>query len=118
MGEKGVAKLADNIQRAYDYDKDMRPETGPPGRLKDPLDVLGSTNAGGLVMLYGLRLKVGDTTFRKIEKTFFEKFRYRSASTQDYINVANQVSGRDFTSYIKSWIYAPTTPPMPTRTGG
>jgi aminopeptidase N len=44
---------------------------------------------------------------------FFDQFRGRAASTQDYIDVANRVSGRDLTSYFHDWIYSPTTPPMP-----
>lgn len=76
--------------------------------------MLGSTNAPGVVMLDGLRLKVGDATFQKIEHTFFERFRNKSASTRDYIDVANEVSGHDYTDYIRSWIYGDTTPPMPT----
>ncbi|MFK0292928.1 M1 family metallopeptidase [Streptomyces sp. NPDC090442] len=116
--EKGHSEggtLDDDIKRAYDYDKDSRPESGPPGRLKHALDVLGSTNAGGAVMLHGLRLKVGDAAFQKIERTFFDRFRHRAATTQDYIDVVNAVSGHDYTGYIKNWIYGTQTPPMPTR---
>ncbi|WP_036333591.1 M1 family metallopeptidase [Microbispora sp. ATCC PTA-5024] len=111
--EKGFEKLADSVRRAYTYDQDTRGTTGPPGRLKDPLDLLGSTNAPGFLMLYGLRLKVGDATFRAIERTFFEKYRHKAASTQDFVDVANTVSHRDLTAYITSWIYGAETPPMP-----
>ncbi|MEV0277504.1 hypothetical protein AB0I22_14130 [Streptomyces sp. NPDC050610] len=106
-------RLKESLERAYEFDQENRSETGPPARLKDPGDVLGSTNAPGLLMLYGLNRQVGDATFQKIEKTFFERFRHKTASTQDYINVANEVSGRDFTAYIKSWIYGAKTPPNP-----
>jgi len=87
-----------------------RAETGPPGHLNDPLDMLGSANAPDVVMLNGPRLKVCDATFRKIGQTFFERFRNKSASTRDYIDVANEVSGRDYIDYIKSWISGATTP--------
>ncbi|MFF2925689.1 M1 family metallopeptidase [Streptomyces celluloflavus] len=122
--EEKITPLKESMERAYEFDQENRSETGPPGRLKDPGDVLGSTNAPGVVMLYGLNRQVGDATFQKIEKTFFERFRHKTASTQDYINVANEVSGRDFSAYIKSWIYGAKTPPdpiaapTPTRTEG
>lgn len=64
-------------------------------------------------MLYGLNRAVGDATFQNIEKVFFEKFRHNNASTQDYINVVNKVSGKDFTAYINDWIYGKKTLPMP-----
>lgn len=112
--EFGFEPLDSAVERAYEYVADDRGLTGPPGRLKDPVDLLGGTDAPGFLMLYGLRLKVGDATFRAIERTFFEKFRHRAAATQDYVDVANQVSGRDLAPYIRSWIYGAETPPMPT----
>jgi hypothetical protein len=90
-----------------------RVESGPPGKMKHARDVLVGTNTAGLLMLFGLREMVGKDTFRRIEKTFFAEFSGRSASTGDYIKVANRVSGKDLTGYINSWIYSATTPPMP-----
>jgi aminopeptidase N len=107
---KGHATVDEFIRRAYEFDLENRATYGPPGRPADTLDVLGGTNAGGAVMLDGLNRMVGEKTFRAIESTFFEKFRNRSATTQDYIDVANAVSGKDFTEYINSWIYGKTTP--------
>lgn len=108
----GLEPYAEAVRRAYVYDEDNRGITGPPGRLKDPLDVLGSTNAPGFLMLHGLRLKVGDAAFRAIERAFFERYRHKAASTQDFIDVADEVSGRDLAPYIRSWIYGDKTPPM------
>lgn len=113
MEEKQGVSFKDNVRRAYNFDLENRAEFGPPARLKSSQDVLGGTNAGGVVMLEGLRNMVGDSTFRNIERTFFDKYRHTSASTQDYINVANQVSGRDVGAFIKSWLYDATTPPLP-----
>lgn len=109
----GGPSFEDFIHRAYEFDLDNRPQYGPPGRPADTLDVLGGTNAGGAVMLYGLNKLVGPKTFRQIEHTFFERYRNKSATTQDYIDVANQVSGKDLTAYINAWIYAKTTPTFP-----
>ncbi|GAA0960158.1 M1 family metallopeptidase [Kribbella koreensis] len=109
----GGPSFEDFIQRAYEFDLGNRPQYGPPGRPADTLDVLGGTNAGGAVMLYGLKKQVGAKTFRQIEHTFFERYRNKSATTQDYIDVANQVSGKDLTAYITSWIYGKTTPDLP-----
>ncbi|MFI5710023.1 M1 family metallopeptidase [Kribbella sp. NPDC051620] len=109
----GGPSFEDFVKRAYDFDLENRPVYGPPGRPADTIDVLGGTNAGGAVMLYGLSKQVGPKTFRQIEHTFIERYRNKSATTQDYIDVANQVSGKDLTAYITSWIYAKTTPELP-----
>ncbi|MFG2078209.1 M1 family metallopeptidase [Nonomuraea maritima] len=114
--EKGWRDLDDpsrGLHARYDFDGDKRVESGPPGKMLHARDVLVGTNTAGLLMLFGLREKVGKTTFQRIEKTFFAKYRGRAATTQDYIKVANQVSGKNLTGYINDWIYSPTTPPMP-----
>ncbi|GHJ39425.1 zinc metalloprotease [Streptomyces sp. TS71-3] len=109
----GGDRLDAAMHDEYQVDADQRTSAGPPGRLKQPTSVLFDTDVPGALMLYGLRQKVGDTTFHQIERTFFDTYEGRSADTQDYIDVANRVSGRDLTSYIRSWIYGRATPPMP-----
>ncbi|AWS49015.1 peptidase M1 [Streptosporangium sp. 'caverna'] len=114
--EKGYRDLNDpgrGLRARYDFDGDKRIESGPPGRMTHARDVLVGTNTGGLLMLFGLREMVGKTTFQRIEKTFFNEFRGRSATTRDYIKVANRVSGKNLTGYINGWMYDARTPPMP-----
>ncbi|MFC0437819.1 M1 family metallopeptidase [Kutzneria buriramensis] len=112
QGDKGFRPTEDGLHSWYQQDNSFRASDGPPGRPKDTISVLGTTNSMAL-MLYGLRYQVGVDTFQRIERTFFERFRNRSAATQDYIDVANQVSGKDFTGYVKDWLYSDHTPPMP-----
>jgi aminopeptidase N len=110
--DKGILPPESKLQRFYQQDNEVRASDGPPGRPKDATSVLGNTNNAAL-MLYGLRTMVGPDTFQRIERTFFQQFRNRAASTQDYIDVANRVSGKDYTAYFKDWLYGDHTPPMP-----
>ena len=110
QADKGLVKLDDFMRDAYNFEVENRATYGPPGRPADTLEVLGGTNAGGLLMLNDVNHVVGAKKFREIEHTFFERYRNKSASTQDYIDVANEVSGKDLTALIKSWIYGKTTP--------
>ncbi|MFH9332191.1 M1 family metallopeptidase [Streptomyces althioticus] len=111
--ERKAVPMRDSMERAYEYDMENRSLSGPPGRLVNAADVLGATNAPGALMLYGLRQQLGPEVFRSIERTFVERYRHKNATTQDYIDVVNEISGRDFTRYIDEWIYGSKTPPMP-----
>ncbi|MFG1827409.1 M1 family metallopeptidase [Microbispora bryophytorum] len=111
--DKGYRKLDDVLKQRYQFEFDKRLESGPPARLKTAQDVLTGGNNGGLLMLAGLRHQVGDSVFKKIEQTFYDRYLGRSATTRDYIDVANRVSGRDLTSYIEGWLYGAKVPPMP-----
>ncbi|MEU7879190.1 M1 family metallopeptidase [Microbispora bryophytorum] len=111
--DKGYRKLDDVLKQRYQFEFDKRLESGPPARLKTAQDVLTGGNNGGLLMLAGLRHQVGDSVFKKIEQTFYDRYLGRSATTKDYIDVANRVSGRDLTAYIEGWLYGAKVPPMP-----
>ncbi|MEV6603965.1 M1 family metallopeptidase [Kutzneria sp. NPDC051319] len=112
QGDKGFRPTETGLKQWYEQDNSFRASDGPPGRPKDTISVLGTTNSAAL-MLYGLRTMAGSDTFQRIEQTFFRQFRNRAASTQDYVDVANRVSGKDYTAYFKDWLYGDHTPPMP-----
>ncbi|MEU6708666.1 M1 family metallopeptidase [Streptomyces wuyuanensis] len=69
---------------------------------------------GGPLALYALREKVGDAAFRRIERTFLETYRDKSATTDDYITVASRVvPGRGVKAFLDAWLKGTKTPAMP-----
>jgi aminopeptidase N len=68
---------------------------------------------GGVLVLYALRQQVGEAAFTALERTFLERYRDSSASTEDYIAVASEVSGQDLTGFLRDWLYGTKTPRMP-----
>jgi aminopeptidase N len=111
--DRGFTSMDQAMKETYAGDARQRATAGPAARLKNAAGVLFSTDAPGALTLYALRQEVGDQTFQRIERTFFATHRYSSATTHDYIAVANRVSGRDLTGFLDSWLYGATTPPMP-----
>jgi hypothetical protein len=105
--------MADFGRGSYARDAGNRATWGPPGAPRRPTDVLFGTNEGGALTLYALRQTIGTDSFRRVEQAFLDRFRDRSATTQDYIDTVNQVTGRDLTGFLHTWLYSPTTPPMP-----
>lgn len=68
---------------------------------------------GGALVLFALRQRVGDATFRRIERAWVQRYRGRSVGTLDFIRLASQVSGRDLHPFLRSWLYEVALPPMP-----
>lgn len=66
----------------------------------------------GAWTLHALRLEVGDETFFEIVRTYYDRFKYGNASTQDFIGVAEEVSGQDLTALFDAWLFAGGVPPV------
>ena len=60
----------------------------------------------GAWVLHMLRWEVGDSIFFDILKTYFEMYKYRSASTSDFIRVCENLSKRDLSKFFNQWVYS------------
>jgi aminopeptidase N len=77
------------------------------GRLYDPGNALFSSlvyNKGAWV-LHMLRREVGDSKFFIILKKYFEEFKYKNASTNDFKNVCESISGKSLAKFFDEWVY-------------
>ena len=69
---------------------------------------------GGALVLYALRQKIGKAAFERLERAYVARFKDRSVSTDDFIALAAQVSGRgDVVPFLRDWVYGTKTPAMP-----
>jgi aminopeptidase N len=102
----------ETMRQVYARAAEERESFGPPGAPKAH-NVLMGTNSLGALTLYALYQQLGPTTFHAVEQAFLDRYRDRSATTQDYIDTVNDVSGQDLTGMLNAWLYGPTTPPMP-----
>ncbi len=59
----------------------------------------------GALTLHALRLRVGDEVFFDILRTYSDEFRYGNAATDDFIGVAETVSGEDLTALFDAWLF-------------
>jgi len=77
------------------------------GTLYDPGDNLFSYTVydkGGWV-LHMLRWETGDSAFFRILRNYFEKYKYSTASTEDFKNICEEISGKNLTKFFEQWIY-------------
>ncbi|MFF4702827.1 M1 family metallopeptidase [Streptomyces sp. NPDC001288] len=105
------ARMKDTYARGDQWRHDSGPVAAP-----DAVNLFDDQRyLGGVLTLYAFRELVGEDVFHRVERTFLDRFRNRSASTQDYIAVASEVSGQDLSGFLRDWLYGTTTPRMPGR---
>jgi len=62
----------------------------------------------GAWVLHMLRKETGDSVFFSILRTYFETFKYKNASTEDFVALCGKMSGKDLTRFFKQWVYEGT----------
>jgi Aminopeptidase N len=77
-------------ERLYDTDGDLFSQT--------------VYNKGAWV-LHMLRKETGDSVFFKILREYFNKYKYKNASTNDFKVICEKISGKNLTHFFKQWVY-------------
>ncbi|MFE0254486.1 M1 family metallopeptidase [Streptomyces sp. NPDC059010] len=111
--EHGGDSFEAAMKTAYTNHNLWRRDVGAPAEPTEPNLFKRMRYDGSALVLYALREKVGAETFQKIDRAWLTKYRGKTASTQDFIDLASAVSGEDMEPFLRPWLYGPTTPPMP-----
>jgi aminopeptidase N len=109
---EGTEALDEWVIDTYEYVVEAEEEMAPPGL--PPVDDLfneGVYCRGGLT-LHALRLEVGDNAFFGILSTYYDRFKGSNVRTDDFIAVAEEVSGRELDLFFDSWLYNENIPPI------
>ena len=83
--------------------------TGDPGRNR-LFDSFAVYDRGAMV-LHALRTKTGDEKFFSLLRRWAEEHRYGNATTAQFVDLAEKVSGQELSSFFQAWLYEPTRPP-------
>ncbi|MCI0711022.1 MAG: M1 family metallopeptidase [Chloroflexi bacterium] len=67
----------------------------------------------GALALHALRLEVGDEAFFNILRTYTNRFHDSNATTEDFMAVAEEVSGMELDEMFQTWLYKRDVPPFP-----
>lgn len=74
-------------------------------------DLFGSNSyGGGAVTLHALRLVIGEEPFFELLRRWVQSNIGGSASTKDFIAMAEEVSGSSLTSFFADWLFADRPP--------
>ncbi|MEU5997648.1 MULTISPECIES: M1 family metallopeptidase [unclassified Streptomyces] len=111
--EHGGDSFEAAMKTAYAAHDQWRHDFGAPAEPTEPNLFKRMRYDGSALVLYALREQVGDATFQKIERAWVSGFRGKTASTQQFIDLASKVAGEDLEGFLRPWLYGPKTPPMP-----
>ena len=86
------------------------------GNLSSPIptearDLFGSAvYVRGAYTLHALRQTVGDDTFFQILREYYDRHQGDSASTADFVAVAEELGGQSAVDILNEWLYSDTIP--------
>jgi len=102
----------DTAQEAFDaYYADPETEWGTVVADPGPFGLfLSPVYDRGAATLHALRVKIGDDAFFELAQTWVERFGGGTASTQDFADLAEEVSGQDLDAFFEVWLYTPEKP--------
>lgn len=63
--------------------------------------------------VHALRMEVGDDAFFEILRTYTERYRYANATTDEFIALAEEVSGMELGTLLNNWLYDSVVPDVP-----
>ena len=82
----------------------------PPGRAQ-PRDLFNdSVYTRGGMTLHALRKAIGDETFFKLLKKWTTDHKYGTVTTEEFIALAEKLSGKDLTSLFNAWLFTAAKP--------
>lgn len=67
----------------------------------------------GAWTLHALRLEVGDEAFFDTLRTYTARFAYNNATTADFIEIAETISGKTLGTLFQNWLYEDDVPDVP-----
>ncbi len=113
--EKKYGKDTLKLRLKTDWDKVLAFEKTNPGPVINPTrKYLSLLNANsyqkGALFLQTLREKTGDTVFFTILRSFYNKYKYRNADTDDFRAMVEQVTRKNWKTFFTDWLYLPKLP--------
>lgn len=55
-------------------------------------------------MMFDLMDQLGEEKVMQIMRTYYQKFKYRTATTKDFLQVASEVAGKDLQPFFDQWL--------------
>ena len=87
---------------------------GPPGKPQPDAPFDATVYVRGAMTLHALRGEIGDEAFFQTLREYLSRHAGGNASTADFVEVAEEVSGQELDQLFEAWLYD-EVPPAPPR---
>lgn len=64
----------------------------------------------GALTLYALRQEIGDDAFENLMQAYYKMYKDGNATTQDFIGLAEKISGQELSNFFNAWLYEEAVP--------
>ena len=102
-----LSRIAKSYENSF-FDSDSSVGEPPPDNLYSD-----ESYTGGALVFQALRLQIGDEAFMRLLKTYAERYRYGNAGTDEFISLAQEVSGQDLNAFFDQWLFSDRMPKLP-----
>jgi len=103
------------LERTVQWERDFLTAVGftppgdpPPGNLYNL-----SVYVWGALTFHALRIEIGDEAFFDTLRAYFDAYQGSAATTADFIEVAERVSGQELGDLFERWLHSEAPPPLP-----
>lgn len=107
--ERGKDYFINNIKIGYEYGESY---LGKDEIVNKPLDEFYSWDDYGILVytkgamfVNAIKEEYGREVLIKILNTYFDRYKFTNATTEDFIRVCEEVTGKDFTEIVNMWLY-------------
>jgi aminopeptidase N len=111
----GGPTTAARLDRLYETpasrEEFWNPPPGDPGRPSKLFD--RTIYDRGAMTLEVLRQQIGNGSFLTLLREWTDRYAYGNATSDDFIALAEEVSGEQLDDLFESWLFAPDKPPLP-----
>lgn len=64
------------------------------------------------LMIYSLKLKMGDIKFNEFLKTYYSKYSFKVVTKEDFISTAEDIYGSELKQFFNDWLEGEELPPL------
>ncbi|NMA87422.1 MAG: M1 family metallopeptidase, partial [Tissierellia bacterium] len=76
----------------------------PTYMLEDWKEYTGLLHKGAM-FLHEIEKDLGKDKFYEILNTYYERYKFSIATTKDFIDVCEEISGKDYGDYVNKWFF-------------